>query len=82
MRNLDLDSNPNGRGNSPSTPDGALPLLAVQTRTFIVLSFCTFGLQERYWCDQNCKRLRATSGVKKPGNTPSIRTTRWPPSLP
>ena len=62
MRKLGLDSNPNGRGNSQNIADGALSLFAVQTRTFIVLSFCTVGLYERYWCYQNWTRLRAASG--------------------
>ena len=47
---------------SQDTPRRALPLYAVQTRTFIVLSFCTFGLYERYWCYLNWKRLQAANG--------------------
>ncbi len=53
---------PNSSISSQGTPRRALPLYAVQTRSFIVLSFCTFGLYERYWCYQNWKRLRAASG--------------------
>jgi len=41
---------------------GALPLFPVATRKFIVLSICTFGIYELYWCYQNWKRLKAASG--------------------
>jgi len=34
------------------------PLFAVSTHKFIVLSICTFGLYELYWCYQNWVRLR------------------------
>ena len=45
--------------NSPSPP---LSLYGVSTRTFIVLSFLSFGLYERYWCYKNWKCLRVASG--------------------
>lgn len=38
------------------------PLFAVSTRTFILMSLCTFGLYELYWCHQNWKRIRIASG--------------------
>jgi hypothetical protein len=34
------------------------PLFPVATHKFIVLSICTFGLYELYWCYQNWVRLR------------------------
>lgn len=37
------------------------PLFAVSTRTFILMSLCTFGLYELYWCYQNWKRIRTNS---------------------
>lgn len=32
------------------------------THKFIVLSLCTFGIYELYWCYQNWKRLKDASG--------------------
>jgi hypothetical protein len=34
------------------------PLFAVSTRRFIVLSLCTLGLYELYWCYQNWRRVQ------------------------
>lgn len=39
----------------------ALPLFPVATHKFIVLSICTGGIYELYWCYQNWKRLKQTS---------------------
>jgi hypothetical protein len=39
-----------------------LPLFPVATHKFIVLSLCSFGIYELYWCYQNWKRLKMTSG--------------------
>jgi len=41
---------------------GPLPLFPVATHKFIVLSICTFGIYELYWCYQNWKRLKTASG--------------------
>lgn len=41
---------------------GPLPLFPVATHKFIVLSICTFGIYELYWCYQNWKRLKSASG--------------------
>lgn len=41
---------------------GTLPFFPVATHKFIVLSICTFGFYELYWCYQNWKRLKAASG--------------------
>jgi hypothetical protein len=41
---------------------GPLPLFPVATHKFIVLSICTFGIYELYWCYQNWKRLKTSSG--------------------
>src|SRR5262245_7614259 len=40
---------------APAVPP--LSLFPVATHKFIVLSICTFGLYELYWCYQNWKRL-------------------------
>jgi hypothetical protein len=39
-----------------------LPLYPVATHKFVILSICTFGLYQLYWCYQNWKRLKAYSG--------------------
>ena len=38
-----------------------LPLFPVATHKFIVLSICTLGIYELYWCYQNWKRIKAAS---------------------
>jgi len=40
----------------------ASPLFVVATHKFIVLSICTFGLYELYWCYQHWKKLQQASG--------------------
>ena len=45
-----------------SPPTVALPLFPVATHKFIVLSICSFGIYELYWCYQNWKRLKEASG--------------------
>jgi hypothetical protein len=39
-----------------------LPLFPVATHKFVILSICTLGLYQLYWCHQNWKRLKAYSG--------------------
>ena len=41
-----------------------LPLFPVATHKFIVLSICTLGIYELYWCYQNWKRIKAASGQR------------------
>ena len=41
-----------------------LPLFPVTTHKFIILSICTFGIYELYWCYQNWKRIKLASGLK------------------
>ena len=45
---------------SPSWPSP--PFFPVSTQKFIVLSICTFGIYERYWCYQNWKRVKSATG--------------------
>lgn len=46
-----------------SSPRAAtLPLFPVATQKFIVLSIFSFSIYESYWCYQNWKRLKSTSG--------------------
>ena len=40
----------------------ALPLFPVTTRKLIVLSICTLGIYELYWCYHNWKRIKRSSG--------------------
>ncbi len=47
----------------PATPGvSSLPLFPVATHKFVVLSICSFGIYELYWCYQNWKRLKQASG--------------------
>ena len=46
----------------PSSPTAAFPLFPVATRKFIILSVCSFGIYELYWCYQNWKRIKNSSG--------------------
>jgi hypothetical protein len=41
----------------PVTPIAAYPLFPVSTHKFIVLSICTLGLYQLYWCYQQWKRI-------------------------
>ncbi len=39
-----------------------LPLFPVATHKFVVMSLCTFGIYELYWCYQHWDRIRVASG--------------------
>jgi hypothetical protein len=45
-----------------ATAAAPYPFFPVSTHKFIVLSICSFGLYELYWCYQQWKRLAESSG--------------------
>jgi hypothetical protein len=49
-----------------TAPVGRLPLFPVATHKFIVLSICTFGIYQLYWCYQNWKRLKGPNERMSP----------------
>ncbi len=51
---------------APEPPSAQMtcPLFPVATHKFIVLSVCSLGIYELYWCYQNWKRLKQASGER------------------
>lgn len=53
-----------GQAAAPVPTLRRLPLFPVATHKFILLSLCTFGLYQLYWCQQNWQRLKDASGER------------------